>query len=1210
MRHRGKLAPLNVAAAAAVRRRPRLAFLALALSAASLATLFVIARSPTGRQPRAPDLPSAGPDRREHVTAGPVVIGPPKSRDNPAQHPNADATSDDNSARVVGSVGVGDARPAASAAKSSSSSLSSAFAGKDAAGRSSKEVDEDSGKEVDVSANGGVEPGGNAGLGAELVTRVAAAGAASGVRVAVVVPFRASEAPALLALWRAWATKSGIPCGQDTRDMAELVLYIDGSWDDHPQLRSTLIAAWSHAVPEDVQRCFGTAADDSLGLMPTFISAGLGPEVGYPAGPCEMHYRMFALLEDLPGRLTHAFVNELDVLPVRARWLDRLRAEAAGDAVSGVWVRGSAPRCAFAYLAERSDRHINGNALFRLKDPEYQAFRSELRTTFVQPSTGTTIIANPDAPRASSVALSAAGTDRASIGLESPQTTSGPAPVAGVKPTAAGQEPSQTGVSAGLDAGPSIQPTVAGQATILRSSMQLAVAGQATIFRSAPESEPGRQQWAVRPGQGREREPGPQPQTEPRPASHSLLAESGPREASVALSASGSGVGAGCVAGVAYEAGHDHAMWQYLCRNYDFAVAAAHRFAYTDVIQNLCHLEYEPGSLSPSTHLVHSKWGSICEFDRSLLRLWRLRFAQDSAPPEIRAAVLSRVALGESTVSEALCALLPAHPDCAKQKPIEWGSKLPGVVYLWSADFDAGPAMCAGSVLRSLGSTIHIESDDPSCSHHGVCRDRLRVLHENQGLGLALEPCPYRLRRRFYESYRDDPEFRRVDAFFCASPAANCELFLPFARPFIVYIADIAHLALHRWPLRLTALATKLPSHQSAPPPADPVSSGSLRQNNITARTERAGMPQPALRLRERQAETAGGRIMTAAQEWPIVGLRSPQSMDDDRPSGSGDAANGDGDPSVQDVEAGDDRAGGRAARRWSEWAHWLGVVSRVEGSSVLAGSELVARYVRHHTGVTPEVLPPWCGFVPGVAAVLQEPTCTHQRETYLPSHHSFLIDRALMLSLGSHVMQTLHRLGAVPMRPDMGSTEIVSYRFAVVSPLTSNIRLAELQRLELPLLAPEPALALQILRPFPLAPPTPTSSPPGTESWARWAARRLGTSANQEGKWAEWLPLGEVYRLPQVRRFASALQLQALVVTLSDDDLWRMSVSARDHASRTKPTHLRQWSAVIDRVTTAKRAGFPALLDNEPLQMRLSRLFGPDANVWPTNDSQPDQCL
>jgi hypothetical protein len=46
---------------------------------------------------------------------------------------------------------------------------------------------------------------------------------------------------------------------------------------------------------------------------------------------------------------------------------------------------------------------------------------------------------------------------------------------------------------------------------------------------------------------------------------------------------------------------------------------------------------------------------------------------------------------------------------------------------------------------------------------------------------------PSTLKSKFYEMHRNNPEYKRVDAFICSHPAANCQLFMKFGKPIIIY---------------------------------------------------------------------------------------------------------------------------------------------------------------------------------------------------------------------------------------------------------------------------------------------------------------------------------------------------------------------------------------------------------------------------------------
>ena len=103
-------------------------------------------------------------------------------------------------------------------------------------------------------------------------------------------------------------------------------------------------------------------------------------EDAYPAGPSNMFFKPFldVSLHQQFRDSTHMFWMEHDVYPLRSGWLDALLAESArGD----FWVSGS------VYLGDGLDNavaanpenwnwvgHINGNALYDLKDPLFVEF--------------------------------------------------------------------------------------------------------------------------------------------------------------------------------------------------------------------------------------------------------------------------------------------------------------------------------------------------------------------------------------------------------------------------------------------------------------------------------------------------------------------------------------------------------------------------------------------------------------------------------------------------------------------------------------------------------------------------------------------------------------------------------------------------------------------------------------------------------------------
>lgn len=124
----------------------------------------------------------------------------------------------------------------------------------------------------------------------------------------------------------------------------------------------------------------------------------------------------------------------------------------------------------------------------------------------------------------------------------------------------------------------------------------------------------------------------------------------------------------------------------------------------------------------------------------------------------------------------------------ASQRAI-WATRVPaGTPYVWVNDFHVSPVACYHPLLAELGVELHAEIDFNNCIHHPqFCKSRLKVLSYDDWRGFSLDPCPSKLRHEFFEAYRNDEEFRRVDLFICSHPAANCELFMPFNKTMLVY---------------------------------------------------------------------------------------------------------------------------------------------------------------------------------------------------------------------------------------------------------------------------------------------------------------------------------------------------------------------------------------------------------------------------------------
>jgi hypothetical protein len=121
---------------------------------------------------------------------------------------------------------------------------------------------------------------------------------------------------------------------------------------------------------------------------------------------------------------------------------------------------------------------------------------------------------------------------------------------------------------------------------------------------------------------------------------------------------------------------------------------------------------------------------------------------------------------------------------------IDWATRFPNRVYAWTVDFHPAPASCNIPIYRDIGVVLHPEIDhEPFCQYSGFCRQRLNSLFGLGGYmaGFALDPDYIPLINDFHEALKDDPEYNRIDVFMCSHPAANCELFVPFEKPMILF---------------------------------------------------------------------------------------------------------------------------------------------------------------------------------------------------------------------------------------------------------------------------------------------------------------------------------------------------------------------------------------------------------------------------------------
>ena len=256
-----------------------------------------------------------------------------------------------------------------------------------------------------------------------------------------------------------------------------------------------------------------------------------------------------------------------------------------------------------------------------------------------------------------------------------------------------------------------------------------------------------------------------------------------------------------------FEYGYDHAMYQYRMQAENF-MASRHimsKFVYSHTILNHCehsiHDFYGNLTIPADTIMVHSKYVLLSPEERIINEVTVELFGRKPWNNEF-IEQYPLVKSGELSKNDYVALLCSQDEYQQSEIPVElcegkdsglppWTARMVNKTYLWSVDFHSGPSHCNQHVFKAAGGVIHCETDYSLCTRHGMCPRRLRMLKLDNNLGFALKSAtvsdPDSFVDRFHTLYQGHPEFQRVDAFICSHPVANCELFLPFKKPIIIY---------------------------------------------------------------------------------------------------------------------------------------------------------------------------------------------------------------------------------------------------------------------------------------------------------------------------------------------------------------------------------------------------------------------------------------
>jgi hypothetical protein len=184
-------------------------------------------------------------------------------------------------------------------------------------------------------------------------------------RLIVMLPFTIAETRALLGNIESWA-RTGPACSNSA----------------HVDL-GLLFHATQETLPFDVESIRNRPelkpALDCFTTIHTLYAALTSEEDVYPAGPSVMFFRVYTdpVIKAQLSPYRAMFWMELDTFPVKPLWIDKLYTESL---VGDFWMRGS------IYFGPAFDEtvkaavnwdwvgHINGNALYRLNDAEFEYF--------------------------------------------------------------------------------------------------------------------------------------------------------------------------------------------------------------------------------------------------------------------------------------------------------------------------------------------------------------------------------------------------------------------------------------------------------------------------------------------------------------------------------------------------------------------------------------------------------------------------------------------------------------------------------------------------------------------------------------------------------------------------------------------------------------------------------------------------------------------
>jgi len=248
-----------------------------------------------------------------------------------------------------------------------------------------------------------------------------------------------------------------------------------------------------------------------------------------------------------------------------------------------------------------------------------------------------------------------------------------------------------------------------------------------------------------------------------------------------------------------YDAGYDHALYDYRKQpeNYVYALDIIAKFQYDKSLMNLGGASISSFEFNDETLLVHTKLALLSYPEQMMTEIWNGVLKRDPSVEELKA-YYPGINSGELTRDEMLWQACTRSPtpmnqlfSCQNAQNKPWKERMKKQLYLWNTDFHSAPVSCNLDIYQAAGAVVHSEVDYGNCIYSGSCKDRMKVLGWEQNYGFALKSRQYPkyqdLKQAFYDEFKNNEEFNRVDGFICSHPVANCELFLKFNKPVVVF---------------------------------------------------------------------------------------------------------------------------------------------------------------------------------------------------------------------------------------------------------------------------------------------------------------------------------------------------------------------------------------------------------------------------------------